>query len=390
MNPYSFDPLNRFVIKDYTSAPPFSSFLPGIAGPMGIPMWVFYVNRGQAIASFGVESKNCPIMEFQPANKAYRNTNFTGFRTFLKIQRQNHTHTYEPFSPWSASDSARQMFIGMNELELQEENPNYGLQTNVLYFTIPGENYAGLARAVTITNTGGEPIDFEILDGMPALIPYGVNNFLLKELGRTIEAWMEVFNLDQGIPFYRVRASIEDKPEVETFEAGHFALAFTGGDRQTHLLKAHVDPILIFGQNTSLSSPDAFYQGSLKEISQARQIVCGKTPCAFFGAEAKLQPDEAVTIYSIYGHMHDVMALNHQYSEWLSEGYLTARRTEAGRLATELTEVISTQTSAPLFDGYCRQTFLDNVLRGGWPILLGQDNTPYHIYSRTPGDPERD
>ena len=66
----------------------------------------------------------------------------------------------------------------------------------MVYFTIPGENYAGLARSVTIKNTGNKPMRLEILDGMPALIPYGVNNFFLKEMGRTIEAWMEVFNLE--------------------------------------------------------------------------------------------------------------------------------------------------------------------------------------------------
>ena len=85
MNQYHFDPLNRFVIDDYDAAPPFASFLPGIAGPLGIPLWAFYVNRGQAIASFGVDSKDMPIMEFQPANKAYQTVPYTGFRTFIKV-----------------------------------------------------------------------------------------------------------------------------------------------------------------------------------------------------------------------------------------------------------------------------------------------------------------
>ena len=385
-----FDESNRYIIHGFSSIPPFSSFLPGIAGPMGIPMWVFYVNRGQGITSFGVESKDHPIMEFQPANKAYQNTNTTGFRTFLKLQRPNCIQTYEPFSPWSSSDSARQMFIGLNEFEIQEENPLSSLQTNVLYFTIPGENFAGLIRSVTIKNIGNESVDLEILDGMPALIPYGVNNFQLKEFGRTVEAWMEVFNLEQGIPYYRVRASIEDKPEVETFEAGHFTLAFVEHPQKVQILKAFVDPNSIFGQNTSLSEPDEFYNNSLARISQTRQIVCGKTPCAFFGADAHLQPSESVTIYSIYGHMSTVETLNQQHQNWLSADYIATRRSAARQLADELTSVIATQTSNPLFDGYCRQTFLDNVLRGGWPILLGQKNIPYHIYSRKHGDPERD
>ena len=75
-----FDDNNRYVIKDYSNKRPFASFLPGIAGENGIPLWSFYVNRGQAITSFGVADKNHPIVEFQPANKAYQTTAFTGFQ----------------------------------------------------------------------------------------------------------------------------------------------------------------------------------------------------------------------------------------------------------------------------------------------------------------------
>ncbi|NMC01256.1 MAG: hypothetical protein GYA30_02665, partial [Chloroflexi bacterium] len=112
------DASGRFVMEDYAARRPFSSFLPGIAGPLGTPLWVFYVNRGQAIASFGVASKDHPIMEFQPANKAYQTTPWTGFRTFVKVQRAAESILYEPFSPWQSDDAAR-MLIGMNELELQ-------------------------------------------------------------------------------------------------------------------------------------------------------------------------------------------------------------------------------------------------------------------------------
>ncbi len=57
MQDFGLDEQGRFVIQDYAGKRPFSSFLPGIAGPLGIPMWVFYVNRGQAIASFGIEKQ---------------------------------------------------------------------------------------------------------------------------------------------------------------------------------------------------------------------------------------------------------------------------------------------------------------------------------------------
>ena len=83
---YTLGKDGAFVISDYNKTSPFSNFFPGIAGVWGIPMWVFYVNRGQCLSSFGIESKDKSILEFQPANKAYRLTSLQGFRTFLKIK----------------------------------------------------------------------------------------------------------------------------------------------------------------------------------------------------------------------------------------------------------------------------------------------------------------
>ena len=87
----------KFIIKNYNFARPFTSFFPGIAGPEGIPLWCFYVNRGQCITSFGTNNKNESILEFQPANKAYSQTTTNGFRTFIKL-KNSETIIYEPFS----------------------------------------------------------------------------------------------------------------------------------------------------------------------------------------------------------------------------------------------------------------------------------------------------
>ena len=72
---------NRFMIENYDRVPAFSSFLPGLAGVKGIPLWAFYTNRGQGINSFGVHHKGNAIMEFHPANSAYERTPVKGFRS---------------------------------------------------------------------------------------------------------------------------------------------------------------------------------------------------------------------------------------------------------------------------------------------------------------------
>ena len=58
---------NEFVIENFDTQKTFTSFLPSIAGKKGVPAWAFYVNRGQAMSSFGVQDKNGAILEFFPA-----------------------------------------------------------------------------------------------------------------------------------------------------------------------------------------------------------------------------------------------------------------------------------------------------------------------------------
>lgn len=383
--PPSFDALNRFRLTDYPQRRPFASFLPGIAGPMGIPLWAFYVNRGQAIAGFGVKDKNHPLMEFQPAQRAYQTTPLLGFRTFLRGQRDGRTWVHEPFSPWHPEGARRDMFLGMNELEIEEQCESLGLQVNVLYFILPGEPFAALARLLTFTNIGASALVLEVLDGLPALIPFGVDDGALKHMGRTLEAWMEVVNHGERLPFYRLKASPWDSLHVHTFEAGHFAVAALEGV----LLPVLVDPYAVFGEDTVLTFPQALRTSGLSALLPSPQVTEGRTPCAFFAAALEIPPGESRRIASLYGHVPNLAMARSLVPPLLTADAMNAKREEACRLALDLTDAVRTCSASPLFDSYCRQTFLDNLLRGGYPVLLDGKHV-YHLYSRRHGDLERD
>ena len=129
-----FDARNRFVIRDYQKKPPFSSFLPGIAGPTGIPLWCYYNNRGQAVCSFGARDKDHSIMEFSSAHAAYQTVRYTGFRTFARVNGA--------YCELFAENC--DMHIGMSEVEIRGRSR--GLSASALYFGVPGERVAALAR----------------------------------------------------------------------------------------------------------------------------------------------------------------------------------------------------------------------------------------------------
>lgn len=96
-------------------------------------MWAFYVNRGQCISSFGVNNKDCSIMEFQPANKAYRQTSLQDFRTFIKTrcEKSGVVNFYEPFQDFFAYrdyDVQQKLFVTSYDIKLEEVNNSLGLK----------------------------------------------------------------------------------------------------------------------------------------------------------------------------------------------------------------------------------------------------------------------
>src|SRR5690625_4391862 len=118
---------HEFVIENFHDFQPFSSFLPGISGKDGIPLWAFYVNRGQAMAGFGIQNKDSAITEFFPADKSYQIIPTQGFRTFVKILKDGTSEVFEPFSSVQDNETVRErLTIGANHLQLDYHNEEKG------------------------------------------------------------------------------------------------------------------------------------------------------------------------------------------------------------------------------------------------------------------------
>lgn len=374
-----FDAQGRFVLRDYQQKPPFSSFLPGIAGPDGIPAWCYYNNRGQAVCSFGAQDKDHAILEFCPAHVAYRDNARTGFRTFVKADGVFH----ELFT------DRCDMHIGASEVEITCRQA--GLEASAVYFGVPGEPVAALARVLTVTNLTSSPIALELLDGLPALVPYGVDQDALKNMTQLAKAWMQVEDVDEGRAYFRVRASMADTAMVTAVEGGNFCLAYTGQGERCRLL---VQPELVFGPDTGLAVPRGFAAAGVKELCAARQVTQNLFPCCFAACAAALAPGSSVQLLSVYGQAESksTVAAFAAAAERDTAGWFAAKRQAAAALTSDLCQAVETHTADPVFDAYCRQTWLDNLLRGGVPYFFrdGQRTIPFYLYGRKHGDPERE
>lgn len=71
------------------------------------------------------------------------------------------------------------------------------------------------------------------------------------------------------------------------------------------------------------------------------------------------------------------------------EAYFERKKRESDELAETLCGGIDTHTASEDFDAYCKYTYMDNVLRGGYPMQLGNHKV-FYVYSRKHGDLERD
>lgn len=369
----------NYEMKQYNTQSGFASFLPGIAGVMGVPIWCYYVNRGQGVVSFGVDNKDHAIMEFYPAHMAYRNVKRTGFRTFLRKG--------EAYGEGFSDESNRHtMKIGMNSLAVSEELESLGLGLDISYFTLPEEPFGALVRRVCVTNRGEAACDLEILDGMPEIIPYGVGAHDMKNMTQTAKAWMQAEDSGTGVPFYRVRASMEDSASVSAVEGGNFAFAVTkAGER----LSVTVDPEAVFAYDTSLEKPVRFMEGGLAAVRNEEECFSNILPCCLFHRQVQLPPGECDVFYEIIGQVKSRAVLERFLAKKPDGAWFEEKAERAAALVEELVGCIETETADGRFDAYCRYTYMDNVLRGGCPIRLGKDRI-FYVYSRKHGDLERD
>ena len=377
-----------YLIKDYDRTPAFSSFLPGIAGPNGVPLWCMYVNRAQGVVSFGVESKDRAIVEYLPATWAYQLVGLQGFRTFCKIDGACH----EPFRALVGDDPdiTRTMLIRLDSLELREANRATGLEIDVRYFSPVNQPLGSLARIVSITNAGVRPMEIDVLDGLPIVVPAGLNNFGLKFQRHINEAYAVVRRAGGGVPLYVAKVVAHDEEEVTRVEGGNFYAGWIERDGRFEAAEPIVDPGLIFGTDGDFVEPRRFI--TAESLNRDEQLWENRLPCGFLQLRTTLEVGQSVRLVALIGH-----APNEEMLTRFLGGFSRYEDSEAAlRESREAIESVvapaATVSAHPALDAYAKQNYLDNVLRGGIPMLMPTRDgaAPIHLYARRHGDLERD
>lgn len=386
---YRHESGDRYRIDRYDETPGFCSFLPGVAGRDGVPLWCFYVNRAQAIVAFGVCDKDHAIVEFLPATWAYQLVGIQGFRTFCKIGGRY----YEPFQRYpggGAEDRCRAMWIEPDRIAILEQNRSLGLDFRVDYFTVANRPLPGLVRKLTVTNTSDEARDLGLLDGLPVIIPATFNDFVLKKMRHITEAFASVELLANGVPFYTPKTQGGDQAEVLEVEEGNFYAAWVLRGGALEPVEPVVDPDVVFGDANDLVTPHLFVARG--EIDPSAQLLENRLPCALAPASAALEAGESLVLLALAGWAPRSSMVPPFLSALTHPGDFEALARDSAKVIESVTRPAFMLSAERTLDAYARQNLLDNVLRGGVPVLLPSKTgpAPVHMYARRHGDLERD
>lgn len=388
---------NEFIIENYNYSKAFSSFLPGIAGVDGIPMWTFYVNRNQAVCSFGIENKDRSMMEFLPANFAYQLVGSEGFRTFIKLSAKKDAVLYEPFRIYEDRERyipVQTMAITPYSVVLKEENAALGLNVEVKYCNAVNEPFAGLIRQISIKNISRKTVKFELLDGMPLVVPFGMDDFGLKKMRYLVKSFGYIENLDRKIPFFHILTTHEDRPDVAVVKRGHYYACYKVKGKKIELKRPLVDASQIFGMRKDFIVPSEFNKKSKFSYDTKEEIRSGEFASAMCHETVSLKPSESATLCCVSGTV-DSLEETSKVMRALSADFADKQFERNKALIGSLMANSLVISGHERFDRYSGQNFLDNVLRGGFPIeiskgkVLGEGKVLY-VYSRKHGDLERD
>lgn len=356
------------IIENFAKQKRFSSFLPAVSGIDGKPTWVFYVNSGQCIASFGVENKDTPLIPFESAVLAYQNVPLKCFRTLVYVDDK----PYQAF----LDEGKTKLEILNSSIKITYLNDVYEIE--VTYSTTNHISIAGLIRKVKITNKTTKSHKFDIVDGLPIFLPKGISNYMYHELTTLAASYCES-KLYKNSAFYFYKNRGEDNSQFVQKEDGSGFICFPKDNSKIDII---ADAKSIFGNDESFMNALALNE---IEINIKNQTLSNQIPSAFAKLSKKLDKEQSIEFISLFGSFDNFQKFAGFHGDF-SFSALEKMIENGEELVEKLMPKIETNNEK--LNVYLRQSFLDNGLRGGFPLLI--KGKPLYLYSRKHGDLERD
>jgi hypothetical protein len=175
--------------------------------------WLFIGSNGGLSA--GRKDPENALFPYYTDDKIIESSEVTGSKSIIRVQKNNQTHVWEPFSIHFANEYRlkRNLYKSVFGNKILFEEENLDLELCFRYEWTTSDNY-GFVKCSSISNSGKSTLNISILDGIQNIMPYGVGSALQSMRSNLVDAYKRnELDRESGIGIFALSAIIVDKAE---------------------------------------------------------------------------------------------------------------------------------------------------------------------------------
>ena len=256
--------------------------------------WMYISSRGGLSA--GRKNPENALFPYYTDDKIDDGSDLTGSKTLLLVAKGGKTYLWEPFSDHHRGvyTLERNLYknISGNQLIFEEVNQDLGLTFSYGWYS--SEQY-GFVKKSRLVNSGGEPVQVRLLDGLQNLLPYGVDLKMQTERSNLLDAYKKNELLAKsGLGLFLMSSIPVDKAEPS--EALKATTVWSVGlPVSTHLLSAV--QLNSFRQGLALEEEtNVRAERGAYFVESTLQLAAGASKTWYFAAEINQGPAAVVAL----------------------------------------------------------------------------------------------
>lgn len=199
--------------------------------------WMFISSNGALTA--GRKDSESSLFPYYTDDKITESLDVTGSKTILRVQQEDKSYLWEPFSEryeglYAINRNLYKNNTG-NKIIFEEINKDLGL---TFRYQWNSSNKYGFVRKSSLLNNTKKDIKLTLLDGLQNILPYGVNTDIQNGRSNLVDAYKKSeLESDTGLGIFSLSAIIVDKAEPS--EALKASIAWSVGlDSPTYLVSS--------------------------------------------------------------------------------------------------------------------------------------------------------
>ncbi len=198
-----------YKISNYNKMPPF--FMTVVSNS---DHWMFVSSKG-GLTCGRINPENA-LFPYYTDDKIHDASDNTGPQTIIIVNRDATYCLWEPFSIMCSSVYAieRNLYKNMAGNQLIFEEVNHDLQSVFSYTWMNSEKFGFIRKSWLQNLSENTPLEYEILDGLRNILPYGVNRSLQTNMSTLVDGYKKCELIENaGLGIYSLSSILTDRAE---------------------------------------------------------------------------------------------------------------------------------------------------------------------------------